>query len=82
MSAPITRGLVYRCPICGAELAVLSTRTGNFEPRCCNTDMLPEDRRLGFYVCPICGAELAIVRRGPTVFTPRCCNVDMLLEAA
>jgi len=76
------RGTVYRCPVCGAEVAVLARTTSRFAPRCCNRDMLPLGRRLGFYVCPVCGAELAVLKAGEGRFLPRCCNRDMVREAA
>jgi len=76
------RGVIYRCPVCGAEIGVIAYRTGHFRPRCCNKDMLPQNRRLAFYFCPVCGAEVAIVRGDRAHFRPRCCNTDMKLEAA
>jgi len=75
------RGRVYRCPVCGAEVAVLSPRMGGFAPRCCNTDMAPTDRRVAFYYCPVCGAEIAVLREGRGEFLPRCCNTDMKIAA-
>lgn len=82
MIGPRPRGQVYRCEVCGAEVAVLVTSEGVFRPRCCNTDMAPVDRRLVFYECPICGAEVAVVQEGNGLFRPRCCNTDMLRQAA
>lgn len=76
------RGLIYRCPVCGAELAVLASRMGSFVPRCCNRDMIQQRRTLVFYVCPVCGAEIAVLGKGAGRFVPRCCDMDMLLEAA
>jgi len=77
-----SRGRVYRCPICGAELAVVAAGTGEFRPRCCDTDMVRLARGLAFYVCPICGAELAVMRKGGGMFAPRCCDTAMLPAAA
>ncbi|MGD2173871.1 MAG: hypothetical protein PVJ27_00575 [Candidatus Brocadiaceae bacterium] len=76
------RGRVYRCPRCGAEVAVLAARVGDFAPRCCNTAMVLLPRRLAFYVCPVCGAEIAVIRAGAGEFRARCCNRDMIREAA
>ncbi len=76
------RGLVYRCPVCGAEVAILAFRMGSFEPRCCNVPMVLTQCRLCFYVCPVCGAEVAVVREGAGVFSPHCCNVDMIRRIA
>jgi predicted RNA-binding Zn-ribbon protein involved in translation (DUF1610 family) len=76
------RGLIYRCPICGAEVAVVASRMGSFVPRCCDVEMVSQRRRLIFYVCPVCGAEIAVLGQGAGQFVPRCCDVEMLLEAA
>jgi ribosomal protein L37AE/L43A len=81
-AAPSSRGVVYRCPVCGAELTVVARRTGVFAPRCCNQPMQPRPQRLAFYACPVCGSELVVVRQGPGEFTPRCCNRLMAREAA
>jgi len=77
-----TRGTVYRCPICGAEIAVLARRHGVFDPVCCGVRMQPQRRRLVFYVCPVCGSEVAVLHQGDGRFCPRCCNVEMRREAA
>lgn len=77
MSNVSPRGRVYRCVVCGAEVAVLSRRMGDFVPRCCNEPMALLRRRLAFYACPVCGAEIAVVRGGKGQFLPRCCNVAM-----
>lgn len=76
------RGTVYRCPVCGAEIAVLARTMGRFAPRCCNTEMIPRAARLVFYLCPVCGAEIAVLKEGEGEFTPRCCNTKMRREAA
>ena len=81
MSSDNPRGLVYRCPLCGAEVVVLARRFGTFTPRCCNRDMVPLRHKLTFYVCPVCGVEVAVVKMGSRSFTPRCCNEDMSLAA-
>lgn len=81
MSAPSTRGTTLYCPVCGAEVTVIASQFGEFEPRCCNVRMREKPERAVFYVCPVCGAEVAIVRFGGGEFAPRCCNTDMQLAA-
>ena len=71
------RGMVYRCPVCGAEVAILARMVGVFGPRCCNRPMEPQARRLIFYYCPVCNAEIAIIKEGQGVFAPQCCNEPM-----
>jgi predicted RNA-binding Zn-ribbon protein involved in translation (DUF1610 family) len=82
MTTPSPKGVTYRCPVCGAEVAVIARRHGAFAPRCCNTAMLPIRRRLVFFICPVCGSEVAVMRGEAGNFTPRCCNVAMRREAA
>jgi len=82
MSPDDSRGLVYRCLVCGVEIGVLVSTVGNFAPRCCNTDMVMQPGRLVFYICPVCGAELAVLEEGADRFIPRCCSTSMLLEPA
>lgn len=82
MSTARAKGTVYHCPVCGAEVTILSDPKGEFVPRCCNVDMVPKRQRAEFYVCPRCGAELAVVRQGSGEFLPQCCNVDMIRQAA
>ena len=77
-----SRGSVYRCPVCGAEITALARRHGRFEPRCCNVKMAKDPRRLAIYVCPVCGAEIGMLTGAPRGFEPRCCNVAMQREAA
>ena len=76
------RGVVYRCPVCGAEILVLATEIGKFTPRCCGEPMIAAEKRVVFYVCPVCGAEIAVLQEGEGAFLPRCCNVDMKRVAA
>lgn len=76
------RGLVYRCPVCGAEIVVLAKRMGVFSPRCCNRPMQPRSARLAFYKCPVCGSEIIVLRQGCGDFVPRCCNTGMARQAA
>lgn len=80
--AATTMGLVYRCPICGAEVTVLAAKMGRFGPRCCGKNMMLTPRRLVMYFCPHCGAEIAVVCAGEGDLRPRCCGQDMLLKAA
>ena len=76
-------GIVYRCPICGAELTVVSFKSGAFAPRCCHTAMVRLEGRTSFYRCPVCGAMVAVVHPGEdSLFAPRCCNTAMLRVAA
>jgi endogenous inhibitor of DNA gyrase (YacG/DUF329 family) len=82
MKAGITDGTVYRCPVCGAEVAVLSANSDHFTPRCCNRFMVATRQRAVFYYCPVCGAELMVVRKGKGAFAPHCCNTAMRLKAA
>ena len=81
MSKESTKGLVYRCPVCGAEIVVRAFRMGVFAPHCCNVLMEPTGGRVAFYVCPVCGAELSVLSAGTGEFAPRCCNVPMHLAA-
>lgn len=76
------RGLVYRCPVCGAELIVVGTAMGAFTPHCCNKPMRRMARKAAFYHCPVCGAQVVVVRKGRGVFQPHCCNRDMVVLAA
>jgi predicted RNA-binding Zn-ribbon protein involved in translation (DUF1610 family) len=80
MSAQVTKGLVYYCPACGAEVTVLAGGTDRFEPRCCNKPMAPRPGKLHFYYCPVCGAELVVLNDTGGRFEPRCCNRPMVLE--
>jgi len=82
MGTTPSRGLVYRCPVCGSELLVVARRMGRFEPHCCNVAMIRIKRRARFYYCPVCGAELSMLKPDAEHFHPRCCNVDMILEEA
>jgi hypothetical protein len=82
MSTTLSRGMVYRCPVCGAELLVVAHEMGRFAPQCCNRDMVRLTVRAVFYVCPVCGAELAVLNPGLGEFLPRCCNTAMDRRAA
>lgn len=72
-------GLVYRCPVCGAEVTVVSPQTGDFSPVCCNRPMVQRPGRVVFYFCSRCGAELAVVHEGDLAqFEPICCGIAMI----
>ena len=75
-------GTIYRCPVCGSEVAVIAVAGGRFAPRCCNRPMEVAPRRGLIYVCPVCGAEVLAVRGPVRTFRPRCCNTPMVLKAA
>ncbi len=76
------RGRTYHCPVCGAELTVLVSRHGAFDPVCCNVQMVAIVRRPLFYTCPLCGSQVMAFQRKGTRFAARCCNVDMRLLGA
>lgn len=82
MTRASPRGTIYRCPVCGAEVAVLAGAHGKFTPRCCNTRMVPLPRRMTFFRCPVCGAEVGVLSDLCPMFSPRCCNTAMQREAA
>jgi desulfoferrodoxin-like iron-binding protein len=77
-----SRGRIYRCDICGAEVMVLAGTSGVFVPRCCNQEMAPLQALAVFYICPVCGAELAVLKPGSPGFRPMCCNRQMDRQAA
>jgi len=76
------RGLLYVCPVCGAEVMVLVRRHGAFEPRCCNTAMRKRARKPVFFVCRVCGAQVAVWRPQADGLSVRCCNEAMHPMAA
>jgi desulfoferrodoxin-like iron-binding protein len=78
---PATAGVVYFCPVCGAEILVVGGHGCCFTPRCCNRDMVIKPHRTIIYTCPVCGSQVAVVRPGNGVFVPRCCNRPMLRQA-
>ena len=75
------RGTVYVCPVCGAEVAVLAHKVGEFCPRCCNVEMKEQREKLQFFVCPVCKAEIGVLRHGKGIIVAHCCNVDMVAAA-
>ena len=82
MTVESTLGLVYRCPVCDAEIIVATECRGAFRPRCCNTDMQIQWQRVTFYRCSVCGSQIAVLTDAPESFEPRCCNEPMELKAA
>jgi endogenous inhibitor of DNA gyrase (YacG/DUF329 family) len=82
MQKTASRGLLYRCPVCGSEVTVVAYEMARFAPQCCNRDMVRMKRRVAFYVCPVCGAEVAVIHPTHGRFSPHCCNKSMLLQAA
>jgi predicted RNA-binding Zn-ribbon protein involved in translation (DUF1610 family) len=76
------RGVLYRCPVCGAEVMILVRQHGAFEPRCCNMAMLKILRQPAFLVCPICGTQIAVWRPQAPGLSLRCCNEPMRHMAA
>ncbi len=77
MSRPVRLGQVYRCPVCGAEVAVINAASQALEPYCCNEPMTPLDRVLVLYRCPVCGAEVAVIRDRGGPLELVCCRVPM-----
>lgn len=84
MSLPVgnRRGVVYRCPVCGAELVVIRGSSGVLAPVCCNRPMVRARARMRFFRCPLCGAELAVIRDAGGELAPVCCNEPMQVVAA
>ena len=81
-NATVQPGAMYRCPVCGAEIAVLRPAGGDFRPVCCNRPMELMPQQAILYRCPVCGSEIAVIRPGAPGFRPRCCNTDMVRFAA
>lgn len=71
-------GAMYRCAVCGAEIAVLRASGGSFRPVCCNRPMEQLPHQAIMYRCTVCGSEIAVIRPGAPGFRPRCCNTDMV----
>ena len=78
MKAEDKRGVVYHCPVCGAEIAVLAAEYGSFLPRCCNVAMKEKKELLEFFFCPICHSEIALLKRGSQNLSAHCCNREMV----
>ncbi len=73
-----SKGLVFYCPVCGAEVSVVGVgKGGRLCPRCCNTDMLKRGVLPAFFYCPNCGSELMMLVDGGGNTAPVCCNVVM-----
>ena len=62
--------LVYRCPICGAEVTVLGESKGDFHPRCCGKAMALLARQTTVFFCPQCGAQIMVVTPAGGIFNP------------
>lgn len=78
-----TLGSVYRCPVCGAEVTVVSpVACGGMRLRCCDTPMEPLPGRAVFYRCPVCGAQVCLVIDGGGERRLICCHTDMQRIAA
>lgn len=73
----VVRGVVFICPVCGAELSVVRCGAGAGAPRCCNTDMVLTARVNSIYACSVCGSEIMLVRGEKKGFEPACCNTQM-----
>ena len=74
----VVQGQVFVCPHCGAEVTVVWAGARRPTPRCCNQQMVLQDRLARVFYCPNCGSEVTVIREGRCVPTPRCCNRPML----
>jgi len=79
MRKPYSKGQVLVCPVCKAEITILSGKSDTFVPICCQVEMQPL-KKLAFYRCEICGAEIAVLIDNSDTFTPICCNEVMQKE--
>jgi Zn finger protein HypA/HybF involved in hydrogenase expression len=78
MSRGAVKGTVYRCPICGAEAAII--RMGaEPAPRCCNEPMELAPAVNAVYRCPLCSSEVMVIAHGKRL-EPRCCNRAMIRD--
>ena len=75
-------GRTYRCPVCDAEVTLVSPTCGTLCLRCCNVDMEPQPELKALFRCPVCDAEACIVLDGGGKRRLRCCNEDMERIAA
>ena len=71
------KGYVYRCPVCGAELSVVSSVGSELRPRCCNTQMEATEHVNEVRVCGVCGCELMVIMGTGASLSPLCCNTLM-----
>lgn len=76
----IKAGMVYVCPVCGAELSVIKGGHGGFSPVCCNVAMRRANRINSIYRCPVCGSEITVISGFSKSFSPVCCSTGMLLK--
>jgi desulfoferrodoxin-like iron-binding protein len=75
----IVKGTVYRCPVCGAEVAVARSSKGAFAPVCCNRPMVRRRQLMRVYHCDVCGSEVMVLLGGDGDMELVCCNVPMRL---
>ncbi|MBI3397959.1 MAG: hypothetical protein HY026_01780 [Deltaproteobacteria bacterium] len=69
-------GRIYRCPVCGAELSVIKSGSGELKPICCNTKMIMLEAVNTVYVCSVCRSELMVIKDVEKL-EPVCCNKKM-----
>jgi len=72
-----TKGLVYFCSVCGAEITVVRAGDGYLSPRCCNIPMEFKGRVTTVFFCHCCGAEAMVLVAGAGNTVPVCCNTPM-----
>lgn len=71
------KGGLYRCPVCGAELSVVSSVGAELRPRCCNTQMEATEHVNEVLTCSVCGCELMVIVGMGESLSPLCCNTSM-----
>jgi len=71
------KGLIFFCPVCGAEITVICDGKGHLGPMCCNMKMVAKGSVTTFFSCARCGAEVMILTLGVGNTTPKCCNEYM-----
>jgi desulfoferrodoxin-like iron-binding protein len=72
----VSRGLIFRCEVCGAEVLVLKAGGGTLDPHCCNQPMKPA-REVLYYRCPVCGSEAVVLKGEARNLELICCNRPM-----
>lgn len=78
MKRRVELGRTYRCPVCGAEIAVISASSQELDPHCCNVPMKPLRKIFPVYYCEICGSEImAIQGKDWKKLEASCCNKPM-----
>ena len=73
------RGNVYRCPLCGAEVTVLAYKSGDFDPHCCNVEMVLTKSNVVFFYCTECAAEVTLLHGEEQRLDLHCCNKPMVV---